>query len=269
MRAAPAALVFQPRHSKQSAPLAATFSGKLVYREPPPPQPQPTVTIRAPPAAAVPAVRVLNGVRTLLGARYTPATRPAAPGDCLLHLRSGDTLTAQYERIDELGVWIKSAQTTTKYIPHAKLKVVELRQDIPSTKIEKTKTDRLLTLPRMQRDDPPQQLIRSLDGDYLRGRVVAMDENELQVEVQLETRADPTLPRMARIIWLHPDEIAQEEKAAPAANPATTDAGAAKNIELDAETPPSGVSRSGCLAGRPPADVVCSASGGSLRRCRC
>src|SRR5207248_691386 len=146
-------------------------------------------------------------------ARYTPATRPAAPGDCLLHLRSGDTVSCRIERIDEQGVWLKSAQTAADFVPHAKIKALELRHDVPPVKIDKTKADRLLTLPRMQRDNPPEQLIRSLDGDYLRGRLLAMDEQELQIEVRLETR---TIKRgqVARIIWLHPDEISGAADAA-------------------------------------------------------
>ena len=55
-------------------------------------------------------------------------------------------------------------------------------------KIDKTKADRLLTLPRMQRDNPPEHLIRSLDGDYLRGRLLEMDDRHLQVECRLDTR---------------------------------------------------------------------------------
>jgi thiol-disulfide isomerase/thioredoxin len=242
VRTEPAALVFQPRYSQTAAPLTADFSGKLVYREPPPPEPAapPARPLSGAPVAAAPAVRVLNGVRTLLGARYTPASRPAAPGDCILHLRSGDTLTGRVERIDDLGVWIKSTQTTAKYIPHAKIKVVELRKDIPSTKIDKTKTERLLTLPRMQRDNPPQQLIRSLDGDYLRGRLLSMDEQELQVEVQLETQ---TIERgqVARIIWLHQDEMPDGEQGGAVTNSTAPNPDVANPADSDANKLPAGI----------------------------
>ncbi|HWA97254.1 MAG TPA: TlpA disulfide reductase family protein, partial [Pirellulales bacterium] len=68
-------------------------------------------------------------------------------------------------------------------------------------------------VPRMQRDNPPTHLIRSDDGDYLRCRLLTMNETELAVEVRLEKK---TVPRagIARIIWLHPDTA---EAAAPAA----------------------------------------------------
>lgn len=210
----PTCLMFQSRHADVAAPLAPGISGRLVYRDPPPPKPTTPPPSQNPRQAAV---RVLNGVRTLLSARSTPAARPAAPGDCLLHLRSGDTLACRVQRIDEQGVWLKSTQTTADFVSHAKIKAVELRQDIPPAKIDKTKADRLLTLPRMQRDNPPEHLIRSLDGDYLRGRLLAMDDAQLQIECRLETRTiDRT--QVARIIWLHPDEIVKAANPAAAAD---------------------------------------------------
>jgi len=198
-------LLFQPRYSDASSPLAPDISARLIFREPPPEQAKPPPEGLRRQAGAQP-VRLLNGVRTLLGTRYTPAARPAAPGDCLLHLRCGDTVSCRVERIDEQGVWLKSAQTAANFVAHTKIKALELRLDVQPVKIDKIKADRLLTLPRMQRDNPPEQLIRSLEGDYLRGRLLAMDEQELQLELRLETR---TIKRgqVARVIWLHPDEL--------------------------------------------------------------
>jgi thiol-disulfide isomerase/thioredoxin len=80
-------------------------------------------------------------------------------------------------------------------------------------RINPSKRDRLITLPRMKRENPPTHLIRSTRGDYLRARLVSMDEKTATVEVHLETRR---LPRehLTRVIWLHPDD-------AEAANDAT------------------------------------------------
>src|SRR5262245_52997119 len=222
-----ASLAFQPRYAKSGSPLVSDIAARLIFRESPPEQSKPP-SGQSPRQGGPQPVRVLNGVRTLLGARFTPAARPAAPGDCLLHLRSGDTITCRIERTDEQGVWLKSTQTAATFVPHAKIKALELRQDVPAVKIDKTKADRLLTLPRMQRDNPPEQLIRSLDGDYLRGRLLAMDEQELQVELRLETR---TIKRaqVARIIWLHPDETAGANSAEAA------------HDESSAATPPAGI----------------------------
>ena len=91
------------------------------------------------------------------------------------------------------------------FVPHDQVKVLELMPNAPPVQIVKAKRDRLLTLPRMQRGSPPTQLIRAVNGDYLRARLVAMDEKQLQVEVQLETQSIPRAG-IARIIWLHADE---------------------------------------------------------------
>ncbi len=124
----------------------------------------------------------------------------------MLHLRSGDAVTCQVSGIDEQGVSIKSDTAEAGFVPHEQIKALELAPNVSPVKIDKTKKERLLTLPRMQRDNPPTQLIRSLEGDYLRGRLLSMDAKQLQVELRLENK---TLPRehVARIIWLHADEI--------------------------------------------------------------
>jgi len=74
---------------------------------------------------------------------------------------------------------------------------------------------KLLTLPRMQKNNPPTHIIRSRDGDYLRGRLLEMDENNIRFEVRMETK---TIPRnqIARIIWLHGDELNVDKDSAAA-----------------------------------------------------
>ena len=62
--------------------------------------------------------------------------------------------------------------------------------------LTRTKKDRLLTLPRMQKADPPTHLIRAKSGDYLRGRVTGMDDKTLKVEVRLEAKE---IPRRAHL----------------------------------------------------------------------
>jgi peroxiredoxin len=53
----------------------------------------------------------------------------------------------------------------------------------------------------MQKDDPPTHLIRSIDGDYLRGRLIEMDEKTLTIEVRSDTRR-VNRDQVASIIWL-------------------------------------------------------------------
>jgi peroxiredoxin len=138
---------------------------------------------------------------------------PSRHGKPSLHLRSGDTIPCEVTRIDEKGVTFKTALLQTTFVPHEKIKSVELIAG-NSPQLDETKRNRLLTLPRMQRDSPPTHLIFSENGDFLRGRVLELDEKRLKVEVRLETREIPR-DRIAQIIWLHADEL-PGRKPAPA-----------------------------------------------------
>ncbi len=208
-------LVWQPLQSTTASPLTRGVSARIIYRDPPPP-PKPQ---QAPPA------RVVAGGGLAALARLIQTPNAGGPSQStskqkqttpVLHLRSGDTIPCMVTGIDEKGITFETALTDAKFVRHDQVKALELMPEAAPAKIAKPKKERLLTLPRMQRDNPPTQLIRSVDGDYLRGRLVEMDDKQLQVEVRLETK---TLPRdsVARIIWLHADEI--ESAAPPAATP--------------------------------------------------
>ena len=99
-------------------------------------------------------------------------------------------------------------------MPHARIKAVELAQEGGAMiRYTKAKRERLLTLPRMQRDSPPQHLIRSKNGDILRGRILGMDDQKLRLEIHLEEKEIPR-DRVSRIIWLHADETDPSKKPA-------------------------------------------------------
>ena len=188
---------------RDGQPSAGQRSGRIVYRDPPP---QALLRQRR----AVRASEHASGCRggKLVGrARRRRAEQSASrPGSLPeagnLYLCTGDTIPCKVKRIDKRGVWFESSQYQATFVPHEKIKAVELENASHDTKVNPTKRDRLLTLPRMRRDNPPTHLIRSVDGDYLRANVVSLDENTLTVEVRLEERH---LPRsnIARIIWLH------------------------------------------------------------------
>ncbi|MGE5195158.1 MAG: redoxin domain-containing protein, partial [Deltaproteobacteria bacterium] len=111
--------------------------------------------------------------------------------------------------IDEEGVRIRTAISDSTFVPHSRIKAVELTNESASSlRLNKIKRERLLTLPRMQKDSPPTHLIRSRNGDILRGRVIALDDAKLTVEVRLENKEIPR-ERIAQIIWLHADEFGE------------------------------------------------------------
>ncbi len=219
-------LAWRPRGSATASPLEPCASGKIVYRETPPRIIPPSATYaRAVPVRQVrPAVGVDRWVEVLAGSKSPPsAPRGHSKNTGTLYLGTGDAVPCQIKRIDKNGVWFESSEYQATFVPHDKIKAVNLENAVRDTKVNPTKRDRLLTLPRMKKDSPPTHLIRSVDGDYLRANVISMDEKTLTVEVRLEERR---LPRsgIARIIWLHEGDAseASPETAAAAQRPAQT-----------------------------------------------
>ena len=204
-------LVWHPRGSATASALRRGVPGRIVYREPPPQQQTTTRAARPQPLRPQPAQQaggLLGGlVRALAGgpSQAVPSRRSPRLGPSL-YLRTGDTVPCKVERIDEKGVTFQSPQFDATFVTHDKLKAVELENRSRAIMINKPKRERLLTLPRMQKNNLPTQLIRSTSGDYLRARLIEMDAKTLTVEVRLENKE---LPReyVARIIWLHEDEL--------------------------------------------------------------
>ncbi len=118
--------------------------------------------------------------------------------------------------INEQGVTFQTSMSSSTFVSHDKVKAVELAPESTTVtvRLSPTKRGRLLTLTRMQKASPPTHLIRSKNGDYLRGRVVLMDQKRLLVETRLENKDLPR-DRISRIIWLHADETDPSKKPAP------------------------------------------------------
>lgn len=219
-------LLWKPLSSATASLLRPGIPARLVFRDSPS---EPVVA-----SAHAPAVRVLRaqpgGGGALLAGRGGSTDAPRAEVVTqrrALHLRTGDTVPCDVKRIDEAGVYFVSAASDATFVPHAQVKAVEL---IPypgqgnsktASLLRKAKRERLLTLPRMQKGNPPTQIIEATTGDYLRGRLLSLDEDRLLLEVRLEKKTIPR-DRIARIIWLHPDELdpEQPQQDAPAADDA-------------------------------------------------
>ncbi len=202
-------LTWKPEGSSTAGAIRAGASGRIVYREPKPvpvPMPggQPIRMVRVRPAAPAGFVQGVFG-----GLADAQAAQPAGPaiGRRAIHLRTGDVIPSEVSKIDELGVTFKTPLSDATFVSHEKIKAVELAPEPPATvRLNKIKRERLLTLPRMQKDSPPTQMIRAKNGDFLRGRITEMDAKTLKVEIHLETKEIPR-DRVSRIIWLHPEEL--------------------------------------------------------------
>ncbi|MFM7138425.1 MAG: PDZ domain-containing protein [Planctomycetota bacterium] len=164
----------------------------------------------------------------------------------LLVLRSGDVVPVALERIDAEGVRLRSPVTAgageeVVTVANGLVRAIELDPAAGRAQITPDRFQRLTTLPRSQRDDPPTHLLRLRTQDYLRGRLESLDEDEVVFSVLDQKKR---LPRAAvsRIIWLHPDEIdfAASGAAAPEREP-EPDAGGEGGAKPQAESAAGGV----------------------------
>jgi len=203
-------LAWLPSGSTAASPLRPGVAAKVVYRATPP-RPAPN-----PGQGQMQRVRRMN---VIPNAMSKAAPTPNVPGRRALHLRSGDVIKAEVTAIDEQGVRFRSPVADRGFVAHERVKAVEL-DATAADPVTPTgpKVDRLLTLPRVQADSPPTHLICSKNGDYLRGRVTAMDDRRLVIETRLETKELPR-DRVSRVIWLHADEFDPTKAPAKAAQP--------------------------------------------------
>ncbi len=222
-------LTWRPELGLNASPIALGCAGRIVYVESPqraaPPQQNATGAVAFQNGAVVQRVFINGQGQDPYAAKQPQQTLLPGGGKPALHLRTGDTIPCEVTNIDEKGISLKTPIADTTFVAHEKVKSVELITTWGSNQIEEAKRDRLLTLPRLQRDSPPTHLICSKNGDFLRGRILSMDENELKVEVRLEIRKIPR-DRVAQIIWLHPDELSDKP-----AVPVSAKAGAKTRVQ--------------------------------------
>lgn len=140
-------------------------------------------------------------------------------------LVSGDMVPAAVERIDATGVRLRSPVTESGgrrpvTVANPLVKAIDFDPAAASKGIPKAQFERLLTLPRAQQADPPTHLLRLRSGDYLRGRLVTLDEAEVVFDV-LGQKKRLARTQVVRLIWLHPASPAAQAGAADGeANPA-------------------------------------------------
>ncbi|MCG8652702.1 MAG: hypothetical protein MI861_22880, partial [Pirellulales bacterium] len=208
---------WQPFGSLNSSSLRLGAGGRIVYRDPPPQRS--TVTPRINPRH-VPAQRLrvqqqkrgLNfGELFLQKVDRRPAAKPVSLDAHKLHARSGDVIPCLVNMIDEQGVHIDTSAAEDIFVPHAKIKAVELVSNVSPPDLKEAKKKRLLTLPRLQKSSPPTHLLCSRNGDFLRCRLLGVSDTTVRVELQLEEVEIP-LDRVAQIIWFHPEELLSQQQ---------------------------------------------------------
>lgn len=197
-------LGWQPRASLNARPLRNDISGKLVYRTPkkkPTPRPARNVRIQRP-----------NLFGAILGAMTgAGAKAKTANSGSMVYLRSGDRFACRVKGISTEGMTFESDELSATQIRHEHIKAVELLTQGVDGRVTRERRERLLTLPRLQRANPPTHLLVSDVGDYLRCNLVRMDDQYVTIEVRLNEQKIPT-SRVARIIWLDTPPLKKSDK---------------------------------------------------------
>lgn len=207
-------LVWQPELASGASPIKPGTAGKIIYRDPPTPK-----KIRSVQLEKLQRERRLGfnvgfreEMKKIVRSRIAKPTSGKQP---YLHLRSGDTIPIEVTKITAEGVAFQTPLSDTTFVRHDEVKAIELGAPRGLLSLEDPARTQLLTLPRLQQESPPKHLICSRDADFLRGRIVEMDEENLKFEVRLTTRTIPR-NRIAHIIWFHGDELDELADAAPA-----------------------------------------------------
>ncbi|QEG36838.1 TlpA family protein disulfide reductase [Bythopirellula goksoeyrii] len=209
MAAETSSLSFRPQLSETSSPINPDLSGSIVFRDPPPEKPQPRdrrVQLRNRKNLAEQLVDIFTG-------KTTPPVAPSSPNrdeDQLLWLQDGDRIPCHLSRLDEQGIYFHASLVEKSFLPHKTIKAWEKRVGHPLPQIDAAKQARLLTLPRMQRGNPPLHLIESVQGDLLRARLLSMDDKEAIAEIRLDTKTLAS-SRIRRLIWLHPENLLSQD----------------------------------------------------------
>ncbi len=126
-----------------------------------------------------------------------------------LILRTGETFPCRIEGIDEQGVRVRLPGGEPVTVAGEWVKALEL-VPVGARALTTEKFRSLTMLPRSQRQQPPTHVLRSVQSDYLRGRLVAMDAQTIRIAVEASPQAKPlAIPRadVVRLIWLHPENL--------------------------------------------------------------
>ena len=209
------ALVWHPQGSFNGSPLSPQAAGSINYRKP---LPTPVLgaamerTTPQPERIIAPAVGMFLGIRGAAakadntgdasdetGDKSTSTRLPEARE---ILFRTGDAVDGVVEQIDDSGMRFRSSQTDTQFVPHELIQHVWLNRKRGVAETSSEKLQRLMTVPRSMKKDPPTHLFIAVNGDYLRGRLVSLQEEKLTVEIRLET-VELQTSQISQIVWLH------------------------------------------------------------------
>ncbi len=211
------ALSWHPHGSVNPASISTSSTGAIIYRKA-----LPKVTANRQQGGrqdviVAPMVQIFLGGNQPANATEKDESKPSrassanAKDEREIVFRSGDAIEGIVKAIDESGVKFESSATETKFATHAQMQSVWLNRQRRELEVSPEKLKRLMTVPRSMKLDPPTHLFVSVLGDYLRGRLVSLDDTKVAIEVRLE---NVELPRdqVAQIVWLHDRDWSDDKK---------------------------------------------------------
>ncbi|MGI9471821.1 MAG: TlpA family protein disulfide reductase [Rubripirellula sp.] len=205
-------LHWHPFGSSNSAALNRSIAGRITYRD----QAKVDTSSAAARALAMQRLRLQQQKRGLnFGQLFLKRADQQKTGEVkrdahVVHVRTGDVINCRIESIDERGVHLSTLENDDAFVSHENMKAIEFVANSPPPDVLAAKRERLLTIPRLQKTAPPTHLLCSHNGDFLRCRLLSVDEETIRAEVQLEELEMPR-SRVAQIVWFHPEESAAEQ----------------------------------------------------------
>jgi thiol-disulfide isomerase/thioredoxin len=197
----PITLRFQPIGASEVTFLPA-FSGRLVYQDPLPKVAPDTQQAVQPPKRNA-------GIWDIFSGAFGGNAQPPATGWRAMHLRTGEVIPCDVKGIDENGVTFKSNMTDQTLVPQHWVRALQLLPGATEPVLDQLKRERLLTVPRMRKSNPPTHLIVATNGDVMRCRLKRLTDDVVEVETRLET-IEIDRKVVSQILWL--DTVAGDQE---------------------------------------------------------
>ncbi|MFM9064553.1 MAG: hypothetical protein ACKOOI_16185, partial [Pirellula sp.] len=186
---------WQAKHATDSVPLNPKSDGAI---EPVLPQTAGSSPRRA--RTTEPPVAVVRADGLPVENDFGRALKPEDPS---LVLFSVDCFPAVIRRGDSQDFYFESSLFPKQSISQSLVRGLRFVDYRGIEKIDRATRLRLLTLPRVQRSNPPTHLVVSRDGDLLRGKLVLFDRDQLGMDVRGEERT-VLVKNIAELIALDP-----------------------------------------------------------------
>ena len=205
-------LAWHPLRSLSAAEISIKFNGRLIFKE------KVSRSTSSTSEALLEQQRIKNqrlkrglNFGELFLSRTDLSTKTSAGRDShLLHFRSGDVLRCRVLSISQKQITLDSTTQARQIIDANFVKAIEFVSNSPPPSVETAKKQRLLTIPRLQKSEPPSHLLCSHNGDFLRCRLMEMGNDFVTVQVQGDKLKVPR-ERIAQVIWFHADETIDGE----------------------------------------------------------